>query len=239
MVGFRCCFAYLLLYNVSSVLWLVPWKGEWLAETYQRPWDQLGVWVGDTLFGVDAHRHPTGSGDTWADYVLSFDLLVISALATIVWSLLDRRRLAYPRLLDALRTLVRVVLGTTLVFYGLAKVFWTQFPPPDGESLLRAYGDSSPMGLLWTFMGYSYGYNLFTGIVECLGVLLFWRRTALLGALVAAATMTQVFVLNLCFDVPVKLYSLHLLLMAVWLTLPDLRRLADFFLFHRAVVPPR
>ena len=49
--------------------------------------------------------------------------------------------------------------------------------------------------------------------------------------------MLQVFVLNLCYDVPVKLYSFHLLLMAVWIALPDLRRLADFLLFHRTVEP--
>jgi hypothetical protein len=92
------------------------------------------------------------------------------------------------------------------------------------------------MGLLWRFMGHSYAYCAFTGVVECLGgALLLWRRTTLLGALLSAAAMTQVFILNMCFDVCVKLYSFHLLLMAVWLVLPELRRLVDFFVLHRAV----
>jgi hypothetical protein len=41
-----------------------------------------------------------------------------------------------------------------------------------GDRLLKPYGESSPMGLLWTFMGYSTGYNLFTGGAEALGGLL-------------------------------------------------------------------
>ncbi|WP_139806951.1 hypothetical protein [Deinococcus hopiensis] len=38
------------------------------------------------------------------------------------------------------------------------------------------------------------------------------RRTVTLGALIAAVTMTNVFALNLFYDVPVKLFSAHLLL---------------------------
>lgn len=238
LVAFRFCFAYLVLYNFAAIFWFLPWKGEWLAEKYGWPWDKLVVWVGDTCFGVDARSHPTGSGDTWQAYVLTVVNLGLSVVATVVWSVLDRRSESYPRLLDGLRSMVRLVLGMTLISYGLAKVFYTQFPFPDGERLARTYGESSPMGLLWTFMGYSFGYNLFTGGVECLGgLLLLWRRTSLLGALLSAAAMLQVFVLNLCYDVPVKLYSLHLLLMAVWLVLPELRRLVDFFVLHRTVEP--
>jgi hypothetical protein len=43
--------------------------------------------------------------------------------------------------------------------------------------------------------------------------------------------------INLSFDVPVKLFSSHLLAEALFLAAPDLRRLADFFLFHRPAVP--
>ncbi len=125
-----------------------------------------------------------------------------------------------------------------MLSYGLAKVSWTQFVFPDGETLMRPYGESTPMGILWNFMGYSFGYCLFTGLVECAGgLLLWWRRTTMLGALLVAAAMANVFVLNLCYDVPVKLLSLQLLLMAVWLLLPELRRLVDFFILHRPVAP--
>src|SRR5262249_17022289 len=101
-----------------------------------------------------------------------------------------------------------------------------------------SYGDSSPMNLLWTFMGFSDGYNLFAGAGELLGgILLATRRTTLLGALVSLAVMTHVAVLNLCYDVPVKLLSLHLVAMALYLIVPDARRLAAFFLSNRPAPP--
>jgi hypothetical protein len=129
LVAFRFVFAYLVLYNIAA-LWFLPWKGEWLADKYQWPWDQLGVWVGDTLFGIDAHRpEGTGSGDTWADYVLMFDQVVLCTIATAIWSIVDRRRDAYPRLLDGLRSFVRLVLGLTLLSYGASKICYTQFGP--------------------------------------------------------------------------------------------------------------
>ena len=47
--------------------------------------------------------------------------------------------------------------------------------------------------------------------------------------------MSNVLMLNLCYDVPVKLYSAHLLLMCTAVIAPDLKRLADFFLLNRPV----
>jgi len=103
---------------------------------------------------------------------------------------------------------------------------------------MTTYGDSSPMALLWTFMGFSSAYEMFAGASEVLaGLLLFARRTTTLGALLAAGVMANIVMMNFCFDVPVKLFSSHLLLMALFLLLPDLRRLADFLVFNRPAQP--
>jgi hypothetical protein len=83
------------------------------------------------------------------------------------------------------------------------------------------------MGLLWTFMAYSPSYTAFTGLMELVGgLLLIMRRTALLGALISLGAMSQVAMLNLSYDVPVKLMSLHMVALALLLALPDLGRLA-------------
>jgi hypothetical protein len=82
------------------------------------------------------------------------------------------------------------------------------------------------MGLLWTFMGTSVPYQIFSGAGELLGgLLLFQRRTAVLGALVTTGVMAQVVMLNFAFDTPVKLYSGHLLVLALFLLLPHARNL--------------
>lgn len=72
------------------------------------------------------------------------------------------------------------------------------------------------MGLLWRFMAASPGSQLVAGVAEVFPApLLLHRRTVTAGGLVAAVTMTNVFALNLFCDVPVKLFSGHLLLAAL------------------------
>ena len=94
------------------------------------------------------------------------------------------------------------------------------------------------MGLLWTFMGASRAYTIFGGLGELTGgLLLLWRRTTTLGALVVIAVMTNVVMLNFSYDVPVKQYSVHLVLMALYLLLPEARRLANLLLLNRPAEP--
>jgi hypothetical protein len=125
-----------------------------------------------------------------------------------------------------------------MLTYGLIKVFKSQFPFPTAARLFEPYGDSSPMGLLWTFMGYSTAYNVLAGGAESIGgLLLFFRRTTTLGALLLVGVIGNVAALNFCYDVPVKLYSTNLWLMAAFLVAPDLGRLADVLLSHRATPP--
>jgi len=97
-------------------------------------------------------------------------------------------------------------------------------------------GDLSPMALLWTFMEYSRPYAFFGGLMELVAiVLLCFRRTATLGALVCLAVMMNVALLNYAYGVPVKLYATMITVSAAVLVLYDTRRLWDFFVRNRAV----
>lgn len=229
---FRFAFSYLVLYLLPfplSVLWpVLPW--------YNNLWNTVVPWVGRHVFGTAIDVLPNGSGDTTYNYVQVFCFLALALAATLVWTLLDRKRAQYIRLHEGLRVYVRFALATAMISYAAVKIIKSQFPDPSLDRLLQPFGDSSPMGLLWTFMGASVSYNIFTGLGELAGgLLLTARRTTLLGALVCIGVLSNVVMLNFSYDVPVKLYSSHLLAMAVFLTLPDLRRLADFFLLHRAL----
>ena len=205
--------------------------------------NEICKWVGAHILHVEVIIQPTGSGDTMRAYVGCFCAFVIAATTALVWTLirwgLSRWKPKWNpdvRLLGLVRVLVRFYLVQMFFGYGFAKVFPLQFPPPSSYRLTEQVGDMSPMGLLWTFMGFSPAYEVFTGAVEVLaGLLLTTRRTTLLGALVAIAAMTQVFVLNMCFDVPVKLYSFHYLVMAFFLAAPELPRLVNVLVLGRAV----
>jgi uncharacterized membrane protein YphA (DoxX/SURF4 family) len=238
--AFRFVFAYFLLYNLGFLFYLIPIEG--LRSGYDAGWHLLVAWVGAHVLHLSdpITVFPNGSGDTTYNYVevLCFGLLAL--LSAVSWSAVDRKPRRHERLQEWMFIALRYVLASTMLSYGFSKVFRLQFPAPLPSRLLQPYGESSPMGLLWTFMGASGPYTIFAGAAEvCGGLLLFWRRTATLGAVIIAAVMTNVVMMNLCYDVPVKLYSSHLLGMAVVIALPDARRLANVLVFHRATTPGR
>ncbi|HEY2292397.1 MAG TPA: hypothetical protein VGM86_17000 [Thermoanaerobaculia bacterium] len=235
---FRFLFSYLVLYNFPFPLTVIPVYGEVLDESYKEIWHRVVPWVGEHVLGVVARSHPTGSGDTAYNYVLVFCYLILALAATAVWTLLDSRRANYARLHEWLRVYVRFALAAAMLKYGAYKVIPEQFGTPFPRDLLEPIGEGSPMHLLWTFMGSSIPYIIFTGAAEMLGgLLLAARRTTLLGALVCIGVLSNVVMLNFSYDVPVKLYSSHLLLMAVFLAAPDLRRLAGLLVWNRPVPP--
>ncbi len=238
-LAIRFTVAYWLLYSLPSPFSdLIPWLGPQLSVC--RGWleNHLVAAVARVVFKIDGELvPPNGSGDTTFNYLAVLSTFVLAALIAVVWSLISRRNTDYPLARDLLRSYLRYVLAFTLLGYGLAKVTleFNQFPLVSDWQLKKTWGDSSPMNVLWAFMGTSRPYTIFAGLSEVLGaMLLVWRRTSTLGALVAIGVMTNVVLLNFCFDVPVKLYSSHLLTMAILIALPDARRLANLLFWNRS-----
>ena len=225
-IGFRWLCIYLVLHCLP-VLPLIPL------------WRRLVAWVGE-LMGLVATLQFTGSGDTTFHYIQTLCFALLALAATIGWSVADHERKHYHRLYLGLRVLVRLRLGIALIGYGAAKLIPQQFPPLSLERLVQSFGDASPMGLLWSFMGASIPYTVFCGIAEMVcGVLLFFPRTTLLGAILSIGVMSNVVALNFSYDVPVKLLSAHMLAMAVFLAAPDARRLTRVLVLNQATEPVR
>jgi hypothetical protein len=92
------------------------------------------------------------------------------------------------------------------------------------------------MGLLWRFMEYSPVYSTFAGVMElAVVVLLCFRRTTTLGAVICLPVMGNVMLMNLCYGVIVKLYAIMIVASAAVLVLYDARRLFDVVVLRRAV----
>ena len=207
---------------------------------YEAVWKLIVPWVGENILRLPYHINvfPNGSGDTTFNYVQVLTYFVISVIFSTLWTIADFKRINYRKFSRWLLVLVRYYLGYMMLSYGFAKIFKTQFPFPSDFVLSETYGESSPMRLIWTFMGYSTGYNYFTGGAEALaGLLLFFRRTTTYGSLVALTVMSNIVMINFCYDVPVKLFSLHLLLMAVFILSFDLKRVVRFFFLNKSVQP--
>ena len=236
---FRYLFSYLFLFIFPFPLTYIPYAMVPLGPVFNL-WEKGILWMGRLVFGREVVAHPTGSGDTAHDWADFFFRLLLAAVVTLVWTLLDRKRPNYVRLHEWLRVYVRFSLAAAMISYGAFKLIPSQMPMPSVDRLLQPLGDSSPMGLLWTFMGASEPYSIFTGAAEMLGgLLLISRRTTLLGAMVCIGVMSNVVMLNFSYDVPVKLYSSHLLFQAIVLAAPDLRRLANALVLNRPAEPAK
>lgn len=197
-------------------------------------------WVGKHILHLsyDITVFTNGSGDTTYDYVILFTILCIAVIGTIIWSLLDRNRKNYSTLLYWLTVAVRFYVGLMLFNYGMYKVIKMQFPFPGIGRLMQPYGNSSPMGLAWTFLGFSKGYNLFMGVAEVAALLLLFRRTVTVGAIITLMTTANVMAVNYFYDVPVKIVSTALFVLTLFLLIPDIKRLFRFFFSGEAVSLP-
>ena len=197
---------------------LIPWFG----ERFLNITDTIGV-------------GPNGSGDTTYDYVLILVCFIIGVLGAVIWSFLDRKRTNYATLYYWFTVAIRFYVGLMLINYGLVHIVKLQFPYPSFGRLLQNYGDSSPMGIAWTFLGFSKGYNIFMGIAEVLAGLLLFRRTLTFGAIITLMAAMNVMAVNYFYDVPVKIISTHLVLMTLILLSKNIQQLLRFFFTNQSV----
>jgi hypothetical protein len=243
-LAFRISFIYLMLYmfcngnvTVFTIMQPFPKVEGWIAKQLFTPFGAFTQWWAIKflhLTGITATWHRDGSGDTALNYLLCATFLGLALLGTILWSILDRRRPHYQTLYAWLRFFLRLNVGMGMLQYGFYKVFPVQMQPPNLAVLNEPLGNASPMTLLWTLIGLSPLYERVCGWAEVLGgFFILVRRTALVGAIISAFVMTNVVLYNVFFDVPVKLYALHLLLMSVFVMIPDIGPLWAFFVSHR------
>lgn len=166
----------------------------------------------------------SGSGDTTLQWLLLLLISIVSIIGCIIWTLIDRKNKVYPRLYYWLTVLIRYYIAITMLMYGFVKVYSQQFPAPDLIRLTEPLYKFSPMGLAWTFYGASPAYNIFIGIAEMLGILLLFRKTTTLGALIMLGVSINVMATNYFYDVPVKMVSTALVLFSLFLLAPNIKR---------------
>jgi len=194
------------------------------------------------LTGVGATLHNSGSGDRALDWVALCIMIALALTATLLWTAIAELRpkpaRAYPRLFFWMRLVLRLALGYAMLNYGFDKLFPLQMPQPSLAVLNEPLGNTSPMTMLWTLIGLNPVYEIICGAAEVLaGTLLLFRRTALVGTLLTLFLTTNIVLYNFCFDVPVKIYAAHLVLISLVLLAPSAQSLWAYFILHRPTVP--
>lgn len=234
-LSFRYIFVLLTLIIFPFPLNLIPYS-DLIFDYYINFWTWMINLAGSTFFGVEEEMRLsfTGSGDKLYDWLWYFCAIFLTLLIGTIWSILDRKRANYARLKPWFVLIVTYYLAYFLLVYGIIKLFYLQFVPPNLERLYQTFGQASPMRLMWTFMGFSQTYTVFAGFSETLaGALLFFRKTRTLGALLAIGVMFNVFMMNMSYDIPVKLFSFQLMMIGVYIASLDTQRLINFFILNR------
>ena len=196
--------------------------------------------VGEHIFKIDYtfEVNGYGSGDNTYSYLAAFCNLLVSGIVAFPVAFLLGKVDNIKIVKNYFIVLLRIYLIFFMLIYGWSKILPMQFPPIGLQRLEQTYGESSPMGLAWSFMQYSQTYTAFAGIAEVLGALLLLsRRTMTLGALILTGVLTNVVMMNFCYDIPVKLSSSHMLLAALIILASDFKRMLNFFVFNKEIEP--
>ena len=223
-ISFRFLFLYFTLYIISIFTGSL--------------WEPIINWIGSTIFNIDYDfsSNGKGSGDTTYAYLLLFFFLCLSILGSIIWSFIDKKRASYNQIHYGFLVFIRFIVIFFMFQYGIIKMFHLQMSPISNSDLIQTFGTKSPMGLAWKFMGFSMTYSFFAGLSELIaGFLLISRKTQTYGAIATVAVMLNVFMMNLCFDIPVKIFSFHLMLMGVLLLMSDFKRVFGVLIMNKNI----
>lgn len=222
--GARFLGLYIVLFFFPSPFNVVPLLGGALVSA-AGAWRAAVAWIGQHAFRLGPVPVPASScGDFLVDYVQLAVTGIVACLGACAWAWRPSRVEHERQLWAALRVYARYVLGFTMLNYSVAKLFPIQFNDLGPHALETPVGEGGLMGIYWVAMSASPLYGFFGGAAELAGgLLVLFRRTALLGALVVVGVMSNVVALNVGYDICVKVFSTHCLLLAVFLAAPDLR----------------
>ena len=219
---------YLGLWFMPSPLGELPWVGGPVSRFISSAKERSAQWLSGVWPGAEpvAIKYSSGSDRTMDYYSAAFLIILSGSIAGILAvRRLDTQREA--KLIGWLSGYLRLVLACTMVLYGLAKVFPLQFVVPGPRILTMKVGDLTPEDLMWVFMGASVPYTVFAGVAEVIGgALLLWQRTSALGASILLLVMANVTLMDLCYDVNMKLAAIHLLLAIMFVLAPEVPRIA-------------
>jgi hypothetical protein len=170
-----------------------------------------------------------------------WDWLIIAAVAAIgtaIWTRRDKPDTDYNVLYYWLRVILRYRLAIGIIGYGFIKFFPLQAPFPSISNLNTNYGDFTDWKIFSLSLGIVPHYESFLGGVELLaGILLFFRRTASIGALIILVFTGNVFISNLAYEGGEYVYSLYLISLALFVFTYDAQRIYNLISLGKPTLP--
>ena len=237
-----------ILFRIAFVFFVsisLPWNPEWYKVVFSIDWTNLhyrdpydvarfgsGLEIfGRTLFG--------NSLNGYATYVITLIFaVVVGALWTLTVKILKKDPQNYIKLNYWLRTIVRYRAGIGIIGFGFTKLLPTQMPYPSLGLLNTDFGDFTLQKIYWLSVGIVPWYQVFAGVVEIAGgVLLFFRKTTFLGAVLLFGALGDIVYVNFAYDGGVHVYSSYFVILSAFLMVQDIPRLYNLFILEKFTVP--
>ncbi len=226
---FRFFFVYFLLQSLPLSIGYLSrlFSVNWLNPDYQD------------IFNITRFYPSFFGADSFWNWVI---IALIAAILAFIWQkrtpgLNDND---FDPLYYWIRTLVRYRLAIAIIGYGIIKVFPLQAPFPSISNLNTSYGDFNDWKVFSLSLGVVPSYERFLGAFEVLaGVLLFFRRTASLGAIVVLIFTGNVFISNLAYEGGENVYSFYIISLALFVLAQDALRIHRLVALEKPATPVR
>lgn len=176
------------------------------------------------------------SSDSTTMYLLVLLLFFIALFFTFIIVRVSFWKRNQKQMVQWIQMVLVYYLSVIILRYGFDKIFMIQFYLPEPNTLYTPLGILDKDILYWSTMGSSKAYNLFLGISEVLvAIFLLIKQTRAFGLLLLSSILLNVVLVNLGFDISVKLYSSFLFLICLTLLAPAFTSLFQFLILNKSV----
>jgi len=172
------------------------------------------------------------------NYINLILLFVAAVAGGWIWTLIDKKSTSYSKLYYWVRVLVRYRLAYGMVGWGLKKAFPMQMVYPTIGMLNTPFVDMAEKKLYWSHVGVSFWYTVFLGFAEIIpGLLLLNRKTASLGAALAAVVTFNICIANHAYDAGVAVPAAYFAILGVFVLLYDLPKIWALVVQEKNILP--
>ena len=226
------------LFRISFIFFIlmsIPESPDWYTQVFTFDWTSLHY---RDLYDIARFQPSLTRGAGYYGYADWLILLVVAILGGTIWSLADKKRNEYNVLFYWLTVIIRYRAAIGIIGFAFTKVLPVQMPYPSTGILNTNFGDLTAQKIYWLSISIVPWYQVFAGVVELTaGVLLFFRKTATLGAIILFGALGDIVYVNFAYDGGVHVYSSYFVLFAAFLIAKDVPKIYNLLIRERYTIP--
>ena len=227
-IAFRIAF-------IFFVIMAVPQNPQWYLQLFTFEWGSLHY---RDLYDIARFQPSFYRSSGYYGYLEWLVIFIIALTGGALWSVLDKERKEYNSLYYWLTVIIRYRAAIGIIGFAFTKVLPVQMPYPSTGILNTNFGDLTAQKIYWLSISIVPWYQVFAGVIELTaGILLLFRKTATLGAIVLFGASGDIVYVNFAYDGGVHVYSSYFVLFAAFLLVKDIPKIYRLFIKEQYTVP--